>query len=128
MLTLSNVYDNKDVDPMLKAAMEEIYAVLNKYDIGGTITLTSKTHSEYAVHFPDWAIFKFVGDYIHILCQREDYDTDEEQQAQVLASVHMILQMGDIAERVVYMADTVRKTLEEHGWEIHHEPHVSKGH
>lgn len=42
-------------DPRLQQAMAEIKKVCEKFDIGGTLILASRTHGEYLVHFPQWS-------------------------------------------------------------------------
>lgn len=47
-----------DFDFRLKAALKEIEKVLDKYELGGLISLHSKTHAEYRFVVPAWAVFK----------------------------------------------------------------------
>lgn len=43
-------------DPRLKACMQELVDVLERYDVGAQIVLTSPTHSEYRTQFPTWSV------------------------------------------------------------------------
>lgn len=44
-----------EYDPKLKAAANEIDAVLKRYDIGGAMNLVSQTHGEFLISFPTWS-------------------------------------------------------------------------
>jgi hypothetical protein len=43
-------------DVKLKSAMAEIEAIIRKYDIGGFVTLGSKTHGEFEIFYPKWGL------------------------------------------------------------------------
>lgn len=43
-------------DPRLGDAMRAIAKILRHYDIAGSLTLVSKTHSEFYYHFPTWSV------------------------------------------------------------------------
>ena len=49
-------------DPKLRAAMKEIEAVCEKYDCGGIVSLTSKTHGEFRYVLPKWAGIRLIRD------------------------------------------------------------------
>lgn len=66
------------VDPQLKRAREEIDAVLQKYDAGGVVVLTSKTHTEQWIHPPGWSGIRFTpkGEMRYRLRSAEQEKTD----------------------------------------------------
>lgn len=91
-------------DADLKSAMLEITGILEKYQIGGNITLVSKTHSEFYYHLPDWSAVKFedrengkAG--IRIRSKRKDFKSKEEQDKILAASIHLIAQIRDLSAR-----------------------------
>ena len=43
-------------DPRLKAAMKQIEEIMDLYDIGGFVSLASKSHAEYKLHLPSWSV------------------------------------------------------------------------
>lgn len=46
----------KDYDPVLKEAIEEIKAIIKKHDIGGAVLLHGKNHSEFLMEIsPSWS-------------------------------------------------------------------------
>ena len=54
--------DNLGFDPNLKKAAKEIKAIMRKHNIGGSISLVSKTHSEFLYHIPPWVAIKITAD------------------------------------------------------------------
>jgi hypothetical protein len=61
-------------DPVLKQAMEEIKSVLAKYDIGGHVVLSSKSHGEFLFHFPTWSKAQWQGPEIRFKAKGKDED------------------------------------------------------
>lgn len=49
----------KPYDPNLRDAAREIRAILSRRKIGGTYTLSSKTHSEFGDFPPEWCTVKY---------------------------------------------------------------------
>jgi hypothetical protein len=45
--------------PTLKAAIAEMEAIAEKYDIGAYLILASKEHGEYLLHWPKWSKAQF---------------------------------------------------------------------
>lgn len=73
-------------DPVLKQAMQEIQAVLTKYEIGGHVILSSKTHGEFLFHFPSWSKAQWEGKDIRFKAKGKDTD-------QTIASTVFFFQM-----------------------------------
>lgn len=42
--------------PKLKACMAEIKQVMDRYDCGGFAVLSSKEHTEFELHLPEWSV------------------------------------------------------------------------
>jgi hypothetical protein len=65
----------KQSDPKLKGAMEEIIAVMKKYDIGGHVALASgKGHSQYLnfVTEPTWSCLTREGKGVRFKAKKEE--------------------------------------------------------
>lgn len=113
-------------DPVLKVAMEEIKAILDKYDIGANIILGSKTHSEYFYDFPTWSIVQFaekgsLKQGLKIVSKRKDYKSLEEQHQISEYSTGLIARNRDMAAQTFSMFQDVFEQLENH-FEIEHKP------
>lgn len=83
-------------DPILKAAAEEIKAVLRKHDIAGVLMLQSKTHGEWVCEIsPSWSAAKLErsdGDVLlRVRCKREDFPSKEAQQECLAHTVGMLM-------------------------------------
>jgi hypothetical protein len=71
--------DDIGFDPTLKKAVKEIKAIMRRHNIGGSMALVSKTHSEFAMHIPNWTGIKINLDkgYATIKINAETFpDTD----------------------------------------------------
>lgn len=83
-------------DPKLKAAMDEIKPILEKYDVMAAMILVSPTHSEFLNSFnTTWSVMGFEEDAdgalnIRFRSKRGDWPTKEAQDAATLASTHAL--------------------------------------
>ena len=82
-------------DPHLKAAMEEVKVVLQKYDCMAAVVLVSPTHSEFLNHFnASWSVLKWEEIYdqqiLRVRSKREDWQTKELQKRATEASMHAL--------------------------------------
>ena len=111
-------------DAKLKEAMAEIKAILDKHDIGGSINLVSKTHSEFRFHFPSWSAAQFEngGEGIQIKCKREDYPSKKDQKEALELTCHVLLSIRDLCGKAFMAMDQIRGMIESHGIEIDHKP------
>jgi hypothetical protein len=86
----------KKFDPRLKAAMQEIHDILERYNIAGHVVLVSPSHSEFATTFPKWSLAQYekqgkqVG--IRFSTKNRDFPTSKEECEAIETSVHMIEQ------------------------------------
>ena len=82
-------------DPRLKAAMEEIKQVCQRYDVAFTGMLVSPTHSEYAMEFPTWSVAYFDDDApegqvaLRIRSKQSDFADPEMKEKADSFTVHM---------------------------------------
>lgn len=74
--------------PKLKMAMEEIKAIISKYDIGAMITLTDeKEFTEYLNRLdPSWSAIRAEGDKVTLLVNPEHYGGDKEKRNKAVAA------------------------------------------
>lgn len=87
-------------DPRLQAAMSEILGVFKKYDIGGHVTLVSKTHAQYAFVFdPSWSAIKPRGDVgVRLRATAEDFGGDKAARNKAIElSAHLLFQVRDMS-------------------------------
>lgn len=67
-------------DLKLRAALNEIHAILKKNDIAGVMLLCSETHHERLLELsPSWSCVQIQGDFVRIRSKREDYPSKEAQ-------------------------------------------------
>lgn len=91
-------------DPKLKAAAEEIKAVLKKYDIAAMITLQSEADLEFVREIsPTWSCAKIKelpdGHAIRIKAHHSEFKNKEHQKACVEATVGMVFGFMNQADR-----------------------------
>lgn len=81
----------KNYDPRLREAMDEIKYVMKKHDIGGYISLHSKSHSEFqlAIDIPTWSIARFIreGAGVHLKLYTKSRHADTENTVAMIASI-----------------------------------------
>jgi len=113
-------------DSNLKAAMEEIKAVLKKHDCAGMIALTSESHVEYLNEFKaSWScawIEEFpdgsVG--VRVRAKRKDFPSHEAQNKAVSLTVGMFLAFANMAEKQQAQIKDILAMLLPHFGEVKH--------
>src|SRR3990167_2276574 len=114
-------------DPNLKDAAEEIKKIMQKYDIGGHITLVSPTHSEfmYAIT-PSWSCARFerlpngeVG--IRFTATEKRYGCKETSRKYQENTAHLLLQIRDLGVQAFQTMENVHEQLKKH-IDIEHKP------
>jgi hypothetical protein len=106
-------------DPRLKAAMQEIKDVLNRYDIAGQVVLVSPTHSEFHTHFPTWSLAQFETDAkgeeigISFKTGGQIFATPKSKHQAAEVSVHILAQFQHNAAVHFTMADELLEMLKE---------------
>jgi hypothetical protein len=108
-------------DKSYRECMAEIDAVLKKWDMAAAVTVISKTRAMFKYTFPKWACISIENDELRVRSKRADYPSREAQQETLEQSVHVILQMRDIAAQTFAMCDAIEKRLKE-SIEIEHKP------
>lgn len=92
-------------DPKLQQAMEEIKAILTKYDLAALISLGGETHHEHLTAVtPSWSCVKLFRDDqgrigIRVKALRADFPSLEAQRECVTKTVGMFVTFHDIARK-----------------------------
>lgn len=111
-------------DPVLKTAMLEIQEILDKHDIGGSVILTSQSHSEFLYHLPNWCIVQFdkkKPGHVRIKSKKKDFKDRKQQHLMAEFSTHVIAQNRDLSAQSFDIFDRLFKELEKY-FDIDHQP------
>jgi hypothetical protein len=100
-------------DKKYRECMSEIAAVLTKYDMAGAVTVVSKERAMFRYQFPTWSCIHLTERELRFRSKRTDYPSDEAQRKAVELSVHIIMQMRDIAAQTFAMCEDIEKKLKE---------------
>lgn len=109
----------KKQDRRLIAAMSEIRAVANRYDVAIHVILVSRTHAEFAVGFPTWSVAQFcrtengkdVG--IHVKTDIPRLKTDRQKALAIADALNIINEIGrNAAKQADVMGQVMRLILE----------------
>lgn len=100
-------------DPMLRVAMKEVESILNKYDIGGFVSLESRSHSEFKLFIePSWSLARFIkkdgeikGVHFKIRAKTNLEDTN--------ATAGLLMAVRDQCAMVFMQMDKLKKQLED---------------
>lgn len=106
-------------DKRYRECMAEIDAALKKYDMAAAVTLVSPDRAMFKYTWPTWSCIRTEGGSIRFKAMSKDYPGKGDQEKAVELSVHVILQMRDIAAQTFAMCDHIEKTLREK-FEIEH--------
>ncbi|HEX3523966.1 MAG TPA: hypothetical protein VHT52_18000 [Stellaceae bacterium] len=105
-----------------RECMAEITAALKKYDMAGAITVISKERAMFKYEFPTWSVVQFDGPRkIRFRSKREDFPSKAAQHQATELSVHIILQMRDIAAQTFAFCEEIKTNLDKQ-LKIDHEP------
>jgi hypothetical protein len=100
----------------------EIVGALKKYDMAGAITVVDKDRAMFRYQFPTWSLVQFDGpNKIRFRSKREDFPSKEAQHEATKLSVHIIMQMRDIAAQTFALCEDIKGKLDQH-MEIEHHP------
>jgi len=113
-------------DPSLKAAMEEIKAVLKKHDCGAMVTLASENNIEFLYEIsPSWSCASFQrmpdgGLAIRVRSKLKDYPSKAVQTKVLSLTAGMFLAFANQAERQQEQMGALMRTLAPHLRELTH--------
>jgi hypothetical protein len=109
-------------DKRYRECVAEIAGVLKKYDMAGAITVVDKHRAMFRYHFPTWSCVQFERpNQIRFRSKREDFPSKEAQHQATELSVHIIMQMRDIAAQTFALCEDIKGKLDKH-MEIEHHP------
>lgn len=99
--------------PKLKKAMEDIKAVLNKYDIAAMVVLHTPGHSEYLMRIdPTYSCAKTDGDSIRIKAKIKDFPDKKAWEERVSNTSNMLSLLGEVGGRTSINIMEVSKQLD----------------
>lgn len=106
-------------DPKLVAAIQEIQAILNKYDIAGIVHVASQTHTHYMYGLsPSWSAAKLergeseIG--IRVRAKLADFPNIEAQKKCLEETVGMIAGFRTVAANTAEQMETVLMKIAQH--------------
>lgn len=108
-------------DPQLKAAMEEIRQVCERYDVGFTGMIVSPTHSEFSLHLPTWSVAQSHRspdgrEGIRFRSHQADFDSPDAKHHADDITIHMIDQWRNWharqLEAMLSLLDMLNQTAE----------------
>jgi len=94
-----------------RECMAEIVEVLKKYDMAGAVTIVTKTHVMSKYDFPAWTTLTIVDNGLRFRAKREDFPSREAQQKAIELSVHVLIEMRDMARDTVVAANRLLRYL-----------------
>ncbi len=89
-------------DPKLKKAMSEIFGILKKHDIAGSVILVSQTHSEHRFLVDtSWSCARFEfradGPALIFKAKKADIPDDDERHKRAEETAHILFQIRDLS-------------------------------
>ena len=104
--------------PKLKKAMQEIKAILQNYDIAGSIVLHTPNHSEFLLQIsPSYSCAKLEGDNLRVRAKlNEDFNGDKEAWKQKVMDTSNMLNLlaevgGKASMSLFQISDKVDETV-----------------
>jgi hypothetical protein len=116
-------------DPRLKDAMRKMVQIMQKYEIGGAITLVSKSHAEYKYEFPHWSVIQpETGPHgergLRVRSFEAWYGDKEQQKLAMEQSLYCLYQIRDLAGQAFLLFENLCRQVEEKsGFDIEHHPY-----
>jgi hypothetical protein len=101
-------------NPKLKIAMEEIKAIMKKYDCGGIVVLHLPGHSEYLFKIdPSYSCARFENGRVRINVKAMHYDNDKKLRDHFVTNTsNMFSLLSEVGGRLVLNLMDVSKTLD----------------
>jgi hypothetical protein len=106
-------------DPKLKECAAKIQEIMDQYGCGGAISLSSKTHGEFLIHFPTWADMELQRNGLRIFAKTSDLERASD-------TAHFLFSQADTLGQFAMLFIGARKQfteeIEKHGGEVEHKP------
>jgi len=110
-------------DPKLKKVIKEIETILEKNDVGGDISLFSKTHGEFLYHFPKWVGVTLKDGTMQVTVKKADFPSIEEFRDTLEDTIHALHQVMDSAGRTFLAFEKIIEGItEKTGMTFDHTP------
>lgn len=104
--------NNKHVSIELRKAKAEIKAIMDKYELGGLVSLHNRTHTEFELFLPKWSVVQFENvdgkQGIRIKHKKDECNTPE-----VIGSYHVLMDCQQICGRIVQLIDSIREEIKD---------------
>jgi len=102
----------KTYDPKCREAMAEIEAVMEKYDMGGFVVLSSLTHNEFKLFIePSWSMARVLTDHKTGVIKGIHFKVRKAHPVQVDATAGMIAAIRDLGGMISDHMDRMMKQL-----------------
>jgi hypothetical protein len=110
-------------DPCLKEAMAKIKAIMDEYQIGGNVVLSSRDYAESLYHFPDWSVIQINkdGTGVDIRSKPGDYENEDQRNKDTSDSVGIVVSIRDISAQTFQIFQGLVEELSKYV-EIDHQP------
>jgi hypothetical protein len=108
-------------DPNLRAAVEDIRAILKKRNIAGHVLLASPTHTEFALLYDtaSWSAVSFENSQDNIGIKIKAKKDVPEDQAKLASTMHMLCTFQDMMANGFSALDTVIGMVRKHVTVLH---------
>lgn len=113
-----NEHNESDLDPNIRAAFDEIGAVLGKYNLGGTIfAVSSEETAGWVMNYPEWVLIGETDEHFEILVQHPDGPDEATRRAKL--TVEFLDTLMSIAEenyqRLTFIHEHAKTLFARHG-------------
>ena len=104
--------NNKHISIELRQAKAEIKAIMDKYDLGGLVSLHNKTHTEFEFFLPKWSVIQF-EDVDGKRGVRIKHKKDECKKPEVLGSYHVLMDCQQVCAHIFQSIDWIREQVKD---------------
>ena len=102
---------NKNVSLKLRQAKSEVKKIMEKYDLGGLVSLHDKTHTEFEFFMPRWSVIQIEAnrktETTRIRIRHKAKDNEEL----VTASYHVLFDCYNVCNQIMKFVDHVKEQL-----------------
>ena len=122
----------KPLSPKLKSAMDEIRAIINRYDIAGSIVLHTPGNSEYGIFIePSYSCAKFNGGNISFKAKASDFKGGAAERSEKVEDTCNMMNMlstttGQVALNIMHVSENFDKHIGAEHTKMNHRGHGEK--
>jgi hypothetical protein len=113
-----NVHDESDLDPNIRAAFDEIGAVLDRRNLGGTVfAISSEESAGWVMHYPKWVLVQENGEYFELHVQHPLGPTEARKHAKLtIEYLDTLLSISEESyQRIVFIHEHATTLFARHG-------------